>query len=96
VVRALQRRLLQLAPARARIERGETLDAVMTSMGRSLFWKDKPAVAKMLTLWDSKRLATVADRAGELERTLMYSQAPDQEALGEELIAIARAAAARR
>jgi DNA polymerase-3 subunit delta len=96
VVRALQRRLLQLAPARARIERGETLDAVMTSMGRSLFWKDKPAVAKMLTLWDSKRMATVADRAGELERTLMYSQAPDQEALGEELIAIARAAAARR
>jgi DNA polymerase-3 subunit delta len=61
-----------------------------------LFWKDKPAVARMLSLWDSKRLATVADRAGELERTLMLSQAPDQEALGEELIAIARAAAAGR
>jgi DNA polymerase-3 subunit delta len=96
VVRALQRRLLQLAPARARIERGEAPEAVMTSMGRSLFWKDKPAVARMLSLWDSKRLATVADRAGELERTLMFSQAPDQEALGEELIAIARAAAAGR
>ena len=96
VVRALQRRLLQLAPARARIELGESPDAVMTSMGRSLFWKDKPAVAKMLSLWDSKRLATVAERAGELERTLMFSAAPDQEALGEELIAIARAAAAGR
>ncbi|HEX6741016.1 MAG TPA: DNA polymerase III subunit delta [Sphingomicrobium sp.] len=96
VVRALQRRLLQLAPARARMERGESLDAVMTSMGRSLFWKDKPAVARMLSRWDSGRLATIAERAGELERTLMFSAAPDQEALGEELIAIARAAAARR
>ena len=96
VVRALQRRVLQLAPARARIEGGESPDAVMTSMGRALFWKDKPAVAKMLSLWDSKRLATVAERAGELERTLIFSDAPDQEALGEELIAIARAATARR
>jgi DNA polymerase-3 subunit delta len=96
VVRALQRRLLQLAPARARLERGETLDAVMTSMGRALFWKDKPVVARMLSLWDSRRLATVAERAGDLERTLLFSSAPDQEALGEELIAIARAAASKR
>lgn len=96
VVRALQRRLLQLSPARARIDRGESLDNVMTSMGKALFWKDKPAVARMLALWDSKRLSTVADRAAELERTLLFSAAPDQEALGEELIAIARAAGARR
>ena len=96
VVRALQRRLLQLAPARARIERGETPDAVMTSFGKALFWKDKPAVAKMLSLWDSKRLATIADRVAELERTLLFSAAPGPEALGEELIAIARAAGARR
>ena len=96
VVRALQRRLLQLAPARARIERGESPDSVMTSMGRSLFWKDKPAVAKMLSLWDSKRLATIVERAGELERTMIFSDAPGQESLGEELIAIARAAGSRR
>ena len=96
VVRALQRRLLQLAPARARIERGESPDSVMTSFGKALFWKDKPAVARMLSLWDSKRLATIADRAAELERTLIFSAAPAQEALGEELIAIARAAGARR
>ena len=96
VVRALQRRLLQLAPARARVERGESPDAVMTSLGKSLFWKDKPMVAKMLSMWDSRRLATVAERAGKLESDLLFSAAPDQEALGEELIAIARAAASRR
>jgi len=61
-----------------------------------LFWKDKPMVAKMLSMWDSKRLATVADRVGKLESDLMFSSVPDQSALGEELIAIARAAASRR
>lgn len=96
VVRALQRRLLQLAPARARIDRGESPDSVMTSLGKSLFWKDKPMVAKMLSMWDSKRLATVAERTSKLESDLLFSAAPDQEALGEELIAIARAAASRR
>ena len=96
VVRAVQRRLLQLAPARARIERGESPDSVMTSLGKALFWKDKPMVGKMLAMWDSKRLATVADRVGKLESDLMFSSVPDQSALGEELIAIARAAASRR
>jgi DNA polymerase-3 subunit delta len=96
IVRALQRRLLQLAPARARIERGESSDSVMTSLGKSLFWKDKPMVAKMLSTWDAKRLATVAERVAKLESDLMFSPVPDQHALGEELIAIARAAVPRR
>lgn len=96
VVRALQRRLLMLAPARARIERGERLDAVMAAVGRSLFWKDKPVVEKLLRTWDAKGLATVSERAGRLERALMFSPAPEQEALGEELLSIARAARSRR
>jgi DNA polymerase III subunit delta len=95
VVRSLQRRLLMLAPARARVERGESPDAVMTSLGRSLFWKDKPAVARMLLQWDAERLARVAERASELERALMFSPAPPQESLGEELLAIARQARRR-
>jgi DNA polymerase-3 subunit delta len=92
VVRSLQRRLLMLAPARARVERGERVDAVMTSLGRSLFWKDKAKVQQMLSKWSAEDLATVADRAGKLERSLMFTPAPDREALGEELLAIARKA----
>ena len=95
VVRSLQRRLLMLAPARARVERGETPDAVMTSLGKSLFWKDKALVARMLTQWTAERLAKVAERAGRLERGLMFSPAPEQPALGEELLAIAREARRR-
>jgi DNA polymerase-3 subunit delta len=92
VVRSLQRRLLMLAPARARVERGERVDAVMVSLGRSLFWKDKSKVQQMLSKWSADDLATVADRAGRLERSLMFTRAPDREALGEELLAIARKA----
>ena len=95
VVRSLQRRLLMLAPMRARIERGESPDAVMTSMGKSLFWKDKAMVGKMLSKWSAARLGKVAERAGKLERGLMFNPAPQQEALGEELLAIAREAQRR-
>ena len=56
MVRALQRRLLMLAPARARMERGESRDAVMTSMGKSLFWKDKPLIGKLLSQMGSRRV----------------------------------------
>ncbi|HEY8592294.1 MAG TPA: DNA polymerase III subunit delta [Sphingomicrobium sp.] len=91
-IRALQRRLLMLTPARARVERGERLDAVLASLGKSLFWKDKPAVERMLRTWTAHDLATVAERAGALERSFMFSPAPQREALGEELLAIARKA----
>ena len=96
VVRSLQRRLLMLAPARARIERGERADAVMTSFGKALFWKDKPLFEKLLQQWTAEDLARVSERTGKLERALIFSPAPDQAMLGEELLAIARAARGRR
>ncbi|MGE5561735.1 MAG: DNA polymerase III subunit delta [Bacillota bacterium] len=94
-IRSLQRRLLMLTPARARIERGERIDAVMTSFGKSLFWKDKARVEKMLRTWSADELARVAERAGTLERSLMFTEVPEREALGEELLAIARKARSR-
>lgn len=97
VIRALQRRLLVLAPMRARVEAGERSSAVMASLGKSLFWKDKPLLERLLETWDARGLETVAERAGKLERQLMRSDAPPPaEALGEELAAIARRAARRR
>lgn len=95
VVRSLQRRLLMLAPLRARVERGERPDAVMTSMGKALFWKDKPLVERLLSSWDARALETAAERAGKLERGLMLTPVPTVEALGEELTALARAARRR-
>jgi hypothetical protein len=65
-------------------------------MGKSLFFKDKDLVAKLLGQWNSAKLARVSERAGELERALMRGDSPPPlEALGEELIAIARTAGRR-
>jgi DNA polymerase-3 subunit delta len=95
VTRSLQRRLLMLAPLRARIERGEKVDAVMTSAGRALFFKEKAKVQRMLSKWSADELATIAARAGKLEHALIFTPTPDREALGEELLAIARKARGR-
>jgi DNA polymerase-3 subunit delta len=92
VLRALQRRLLMLAPLRARIERGERLDGVMTSMGKALFWKDKPLVERQLAGWPAERLAEAAARVSELERQIMLRPLDDEAAVGEMLVTLARAA----
>ena len=90
VVRALQRRLLMLAPLRARVERGDSVDGVMTAMGKSLFWKDKALVQRLLSQWSAERIAQAMTRVAALERQLMLSNAPDEAALGETLVTLAR------
>jgi DNA polymerase-3 subunit delta len=95
-VRSLQRRVLMLVPARARMERGERMDAVLASFGKALFWKEKGAVQTMLSKWTANDLARVSERAGELERGLLFSQVPQREALGESFLAIALKAAGAR
>ena len=90
VVRALQRRLLMLAPLRAKVERGGSVDDVLTSMGKALFWKDKAIVQKMLSTWSAERIATASRRVAELERQLMLSRAPEEASLAETLVTLAR------
>ncbi len=96
VLRSLQRRLLTLTPIRARVDAGERLHDAVTSAGKSLFWKDKDLVGRMVGRWDSPALARVVQRSGELERRLMRGDSPPPgDALEEELVAIARTARRR-
>ena len=78
-------------PGRAR----RTVDAVMTSMGKSLFWKDKatgPGDAVAAGLPSAWRQA--AERVGALERQLIFSPAPDRKpTLAKKLVTLARRAA---
>lgn len=96
VVRALQRRLLQLAGLRAQIEQGKSVDAVMTSMGKALFWKDKGLMQQLLSNWNAERLAAMLERSASLEKAIIFSDEPPVAALEEELVTIARAAGRRR
>lgn len=96
VLRALQRRILMLAPLRARVDRGQRPHDAVTSAGKSVFFKDKELATRLVSLWDSAALARVLQRSGELERKLMRPDSPPHaEALGEELVAIARTARRR-
>lgn len=88
VVRALQRRLLMLAPLRAKIDNGQRTDSVLGSV-----WKrDKAAVARILPRWSAARLADVLARVQKLERELLLQPVPERAALGEALLQIGRAA----
>lgn len=92
ILRALQRRLLMLAPLRARVEQGQSVDGVMTSMGKALFWKDKALIQRLLSTWSADRLAEAASRVSALERQVMLRPLADDAALGEMLVTLARAA----
>ena len=91
VVRSLQRRLTMLAPLRARVERGDSVDGVMTSMGKALFWKDKGLVHRLLSNWSAIRLAEAAERSVEIEKQLILGGVPVEATLGETLVVVARA-----
>ena len=96
VIRALQRRLIQLAGLRVQVEQGKAVDAVMTSMGKALFWKDKSLMQRLLSGWNSERLAAMMERTSALEKAIIFSDEPPVAALEEELVTIARAAQRRR
>ncbi len=90
VIRAVQRRLLMLAPLRAKVERGDSVDGVLTSMGKALFWKDKDVVRRMLSAWSAERIAGASARVAALERQMMLSKAPEEANLAETLVTLAR------
>ncbi len=90
VIRALQRRLTMLAPLRARVERGESVDGVLASLGKALFFRDKVPMQQMLAAWSSERIAGASARVATLERQLMLTKVPEEAALAETLITLAR------
>ena len=96
LLRALQRRIQMLAPMSARVASGESVQGVIAAMGRSLFWKDKPIVTRLLSIWPAARLDRLADRVARAERAAMLQPTARRAMLGEELLAIARAAGRSR
>lgn len=96
LVRALTRRVLVLARTRSDIDAGASVDAVMASAGRAMFYKEKPAVARQLGRWRSDRLSTAATRLLAAERDFKASGSLGSDAIAEQLFAIARASTSRR
>jgi DNA polymerase-3 subunit delta len=68
----------------------------MASHGKSLFWKEKPAIAQQLRAWRSDLLAKSIGRLLEAERQAKASGGLGSVAVDEELYAISRQAARLR
>lgn len=96
LVRAMTRRMMLLARLRAGVEGGNSVDSVMASQGKSLFWKEKPVVAQQLARWRSELLAKSIERLLEAERQVKASGGVGPLAVDEELLALCRQAARLR
>jgi DNA polymerase III subunit delta len=96
LIRAVLRRMALLAKLRAEVERGSSVDAVMAAQGKSLFWKEKPAVAQQVQRWRADLLAKSTARLVEAEQQVKASGGVGPLAVDEELFAICRQAARLR
>lgn len=96
VIRALSRRALQLAQLRAQMADGESIDRVMDTAGKAIFWKEKDVIRGELQRWSPDALATALTRLAEAERQVKAPGYPGSALVEEEVLAIARFAARRR
>jgi DNA polymerase III subunit delta len=96
LIRAMLRRMSLLSRLRAQVDRGSSPGAVMTSQGKSLFWKEKDSIGQQLGRWRSDALARSVSRLLEAERQVKVSGGLGPTAVDEELFAICRQAARLR
>ena len=96
LVRALLRRLLPMAAARAEVERGASPSAAAERHGRAMSAKDRKGVERDVGRWPAPRLARAIERLGALDRELRHTAGPGTIAADAEFFAIARAAGRRR
>ena len=96
LIRAMLRRMALLARLRAEVEQGRSPADVMASAGKSLFWREKPAIESQLRRWRSELIGKAMTRLSDAERQLKASGGPGPVAADEELFAICRQAARLR
>ena len=95
IVKALQRRVVQLAGLRAEVDHGAQVGPLVDRT-RSIFFKEQGAYKEALSVWSSARLARLNARLFELERRLMTGGSElAGPMLANELLLIARAARPR-
>jgi len=96
VLRALSRRALQLAQLRAQMAEGESIDRVMETAGKAIFWKERDVIRAALRQWTPEALATALSRLAEAERQVKAAGYVGAALVEEEVLAISRFAARRR
>ncbi len=96
LLRALERRLAQLALLRTEVDAGRSPGDVIEGQGRAIMFKDKPALTKALALWDQPRLAAAQADVLAAERAVKTSGGLGDLGAHARLLAITRRAMAAR
>lgn len=78
-VRALQRRVMQLVELGAGKPGGQSASSYLDSLGRRIFWKDKPSLARQMDIWPAAEAERALSRLVTLERELKSSGSVDAE-----------------
>ena len=94
-LRAIMRRVLPMAMARAEMDRGISPEPAIDKVARFLFWRDRKAIARDLPRWSATRLAAIVERLAAMERDLKTGGGPGPIAADNLLFAIARSAQRR-
>ncbi len=91
LLRAISRRVLTLAKYRADVDAGSSVDNVIASSGKTLFFKERAAVTRQVGKWRSDRLAVAATRLLAAERSFKAPGAQAADAIAESLFGMAQA-----
>lgn len=94
--RALLRRMAVLARLRSEVEKGQKVGAVMASLGKTLFWKERDAVGRQVSRWPAAMVARAISRLIEAERDAIRPGGTGPIAIDSALFAICRQAARLR
>ncbi|MEO8722058.1 MAG: DNA polymerase III subunit delta [Sphingobium sp.] len=96
IFRPLLSRALMIATIRAELDRGGRLDAAMDSVGKAIFWKEKPVVQRQVKRWNARAIARAIQRLSLAERATRDSRNAGDLVVRHELLTIARQAARER
>ncbi|MBZ6377577.1 hypothetical protein B5C34_04210 [Pacificimonas flava] len=95
--RALLRRLHQILDLNGAKPPGQSASAYLDSLGRRIFWKDKPALAAQMDLWPLADAERALDRLSFLEAKLKSSGSVNGDVrAAQEFLALARRGQQRR
>lgn len=86
VSRAALRRICLLAALRGEIEEGKSVESVMASRGKSLFYKDKASVQRQVQRWRAARLRGAVQKLVTAEIETMRAGGPGAVAIDEVLV----------
>ncbi len=73
ILRAMAKRAQLLMGLRVEVDNGSSPQAAVDARGKAIFWKEKTAIVRQLSRWDTHRLATLIERTLETERALKTS-----------------------